>query len=201
MANIITLARFPLIFIYLTVLYYGNSTGLLLNTPLVVLIFLMDVFDGIIARKRGETSLLGSVLDIATDRTMEYVLWVVYAHLRLIPVVVPIIVIIRGTIVDAVRSIGMKSGVRAFDQIQSPINRFLVSSRFMRAWYGTVKTMAAGLLTLSYGLNSLNSSWSDLVYQAGLLTTWLSVFTCVIRGIPVLIEGYKAISKDYLTTR
>lgn len=199
MANIITLARFPLIIIYLTVLYYGNSTGLLLNTPLIILIFLLDVLDGWIARKRGETSLLGSVLDIATDRTMEYVLWVVYAHLNLIPVVVPIIVIIRGTMVDAVRSIGMKSGISAFEQIQSPISRFLVSSRFMRAFYGTVKTIAAGLLTLAFGLINLNSPWSVLVYRSGLLITWISVLTCVIRGVPVLIEGYRAISIEYST--
>ncbi len=199
MANIITLARYPLIIIYLIVLYYGNSTTLLLNTPLIILIFLLDTLDGWIARKRGETSLLGSVLDIATDRTMEYVLWVVYAHLNLIPVVVPIIVIIRGTMVDAVRSIGMKSGTTAFEQIQSPINRFLVSSRFMRAFYGTVKAIAAGLLTLAFGLISLNSPWSVLVYRSGLLITWISVLTCVIRGVPVLIEGYRAISKEYST--
>ena len=197
MANIITLARFPLIVIYLSVLYYGTGTGQLLNTPLIILIFLLDIIDGWIARKRGETSLLGSVLDIATDRTLEYVLWVVYAHLDLIPVAVPIIVIIRGTMVDAIRAIGMRSGVSAFDQIQSPLNQFLVGGRFMRAFYGTVKAISAGLLTLALGLTQLDSSWSQLVYKSGLLITWISVLTCVIRGLPVLIEGYKVISIEY----
>jgi len=117
MANIITIARFPLILIYLLILYYGNSPIQLWNVPFIILIVLLDAIDGWVARKRGETSLLGSVLDIATDRSLEYVLWVVYAHLNLIPIVVPLIVLVRGVTVDAVRSVGMKSGKSAFDQV------------------------------------------------------------------------------------
>jgi CDP-diacylglycerol--glycerol-3-phosphate 3-phosphatidyltransferase len=196
MANLITFSRFPLLFIYLAIMYFGEETALLWNVPFIVLIFLMDTLDGWIARKRGETSLLGSVFDIATDRSLEYVLWVVFAHLGLISVLVPIIVIIRGTSVDAVRSIGMKGGVSAFDQIQSPVNRFLVSSRFMRAMYGTVKTMAAGFLTLAYAMLSKGTNLSSFIYQIAIALTWISVFVCVIRGVPVLIEGIKSISKE-----
>jgi CDP-diacylglycerol--glycerol-3-phosphate 3-phosphatidyltransferase len=196
MANLITFSRFPLLFIYLAIMYFGGETALLWNVPFIVLIFLMDTLDGWIARKRGETSLLGSVFDIATDRSLEYVLWVVFAHLGLISVLVPIIVIIRGTSVDAVRSIGMKGGVSAFDQIQSPVNRFLVSSRFMRAMYGTVKTMAAGFLTLAYAMLSKGTNLSSFIYQIAIALTWISVFVCVIRGVPVLIEGIKSISKE-----
>ncbi|NQS91446.1 MAG: CDP-alcohol phosphatidyltransferase family protein, partial [Chloroflexi bacterium] len=151
--------------------------------------------DGWVARKRGETSLMGSVLDIATDRTLEYILWVVYAHLGLISIVVPLIVIIRGTTVDAVRSVGMKEGLSAFDQIQSPLNRFLVSSRFMRAIYGTSKGTAAALLTLAYALQSGFSEWFVLAYQVGLVFTWISVVVCLARGLPVLWEGIKTFRK------
>jgi CDP-diacylglycerol--glycerol-3-phosphate 3-phosphatidyltransferase len=163
MANLITIARFPLTFLYLVILYYGNQTLQYWNVLLLFIVFNLDSLDGWVARKRGETSLLGSVLDIATDRTLEYVLWVVYAHLGLIPVIVPIIVLIRGTTVDAVRSVGMKSGKSAFDQIQSPLNRFLVGSRFMRAFYGAAKAAAATLLTLAYALPPGSGGWFDLV--------------------------------------
>jgi phosphatidylglycerophosphate synthase len=114
-------------------MYQGGPDSLIWNVPFILGIIMMDSIDGWIARKRAETSLLGSVLDIAADRSIEFILWVVFADLDLIPIAVPIIVLIRGTAVDAVRSIGMKHGVSAFDQIQSPVNRFLVSSRFMRA--------------------------------------------------------------------
>ncbi len=193
MANIITVARFPLLFIYLGILYYGNQTLMFWDVLLIIIIFNLDSLDGWVARKLNEASLLGSVLDIATDRTLEYVLWVVYAHLGLIPVLVPIIVLIRGTSVDAVRSVRMKSGLSAFDQIQSPLSKFLVSSRFMRAFYGIAKGAAAALLTLAYALQPNSGPWPNLVYQTGLVFTWLSVCLCVIRGLPVLIEGIKEI--------
>ncbi len=193
MANIITVARYPLLFIYLGILFYGNQTLLFWNVLLILIIFNLDSLDGWVARKLNEASLLGSVLDIATDRTLEYVLWVVYAHLGLIPVLVPIIVLIRGTAVDAVRSVRLKSGLSAFDQIQSPLSKFLVSSRFMRAFYGIAKGAAAVLLTLAYALQSNSGPWPNLVYQTGLIFTWISVCLCVIRGLPVLIEGIKEI--------
>jgi CDP-diacylglycerol--glycerol-3-phosphate 3-phosphatidyltransferase len=196
MANLITIIRFPLLFLYLVILYWGNQTALYWNVPLIILIFSLDSLDGWIARKRGETSLLGSVLDIATDRSLEYVLWVVYAHLRLIPVVVPLIVLIRGTTVDAVRAVGMREGKSAFEQIRSPLNRFLVSSRFMRGFYGFVKGAAAALLSLAYPLLRAGSSWSDLVYATGLVFAWISVITCVVRGLPVLVEGVQSLSQD-----
>jgi phosphatidylglycerophosphate synthase len=191
MANIITISRFPLLFIYILILYYGGETLRYLNVPFIIFIFLMDSLDGWVARKRGEASLLGSVLDIATDRTLEYLIWVVFAHLGLIPVLVPLIVLIRGTTVDAVRSVGMKEGLSAFDQIQSPINQFLVGSRFMRAFYGAVKGIAASLLTMTVALQNAPQTWYNLTYYAALAFTWISVITCVIRGIPVLIEGMR----------
>jgi len=135
-------------------------------------------------------------LDIATDRTLEYVLWVVYAHMGLIPVLVPIIVIIRGTSVDAVRSVRLKSGLSAFDQIQSPLSKFLVSSRFMRAFYGVAKGAAASFLTLAIALQSSSGPWPNLVYKTGSVFTWISVCLCIIRGLPVLIEGIKEIQSN-----
>ncbi|MCK4489995.1 MAG: CDP-alcohol phosphatidyltransferase family protein [Anaerolineales bacterium] len=201
MANLITLSRFPLFFLYLALMYFGGETAHLWNVPFIILIFSLDTLDGWVARRRNEASLLGSVFDIATDRTLEYVLWVVYAHLGLISVLVPIIVLIRGTSVDAVRSIGMKKGVSAFEQLQSPINRFLVRSRFMRAMYGTVKAAAAALLTLSYALPPDGSGWTSLIYQGAMAFTWISVIVCVVRGVPVLIEGIKSISSEQFESK
>jgi CDP-diacylglycerol--glycerol-3-phosphate 3-phosphatidyltransferase len=160
-----------------------------------MIIFFLDTIDGWIARRRDETSLLGSVLDIAADRTLEYIVWVVYAHLGLISIAVPLIVISRGVMVDAVRSVGMQSGLSAFEQIRSPINRFLVGSRFMRAFYGTVKGAAAAFLTLSIPLKTQQSDWLSIIYTTGLVLTWVSVVTCVLRGLPVLIEGFQFFSK------
>lgn len=190
MANIITLLRFPLLFTYIGLLYYGDATVQLWCVPFIIIIILMDTLDGVVARSRGETSLLGSVLDIATDRTLEFVLWVVFADMNLISIFFPIIVITRGTTVDAIRAIGMRQGKTAFEQLKFPINQFLVSSRTMRATYGVAKAIAFSVLTLNLSLRTSQSSLLSPVHTIALTFTWISVVICLLRGFPVLVEGF-----------
>jgi len=190
MANIITLLRFPLLFVYVALLYTGNAQIQLWCVPFITIIILMDMMDGLIARALDEVSLLGSVLDIATDRSLEIILWVVFAHIGLIPILIPIIVITRGTTVDAVRAVGMRSGLPAFDQVKHPLSRFLVSSSFMRSAYGIAKGFAFGFLTLDLGLQTLGSPASPTIHLVALALTWLSIAFTIARGLPVLIEGY-----------
>ncbi|MFH1632569.1 MAG: CDP-alcohol phosphatidyltransferase family protein [Chloroflexota bacterium] len=191
MANAITLFRFPLLFVYVALLYTGNATAIFFCVPFIVIIILMDTLDGFIARKFGEVSLLGSTLDIAVDRALEIILWVVYAHLGLIPIVIPIIVITRGTLTDAVRAVGMSAGEAAFDQVKHPISRALVSSRFMRDFYGTVKGFAFAFVTISLGFRILNHAWAGWIHIIALIISWLAITMTILRGMPVLIESYR----------
>lgn len=57
-------------------LYWGSPPVQILGAALLFLGLLLDTVDGIVARRTGQSSLLGSVLDIAADRTYELVLWV-----------------------------------------------------------------------------------------------------------------------------
>lgn len=192
MANLITLLRFPLLFVYVALLYYGNFAVRAWCVPFIIAIIVLDSVDGIVARARGEVSLLGSALDIATDRTLEVMLWVVFAHLGLIPIVVPLIFIVRGTLVDALRAVGMGSGKAPFEQVRSPVSRFLVASRFMRASFGTVKTFAFALLTADLALQTPGApwpQWQGLMHGLALLFTWASVAWSLARGLPVIAES------------
>ncbi len=90
LATSITLARFPLLVITILLLYFGGASGRLLAALLILLLIVMDAIDGIVARRRHEETLLGSVLDIAADRAVEIVLWVVFAQLGLISMFIPI---------------------------------------------------------------------------------------------------------------
>ncbi|RME07675.1 MAG: CDP-alcohol phosphatidyltransferase family protein [Anaerolineae bacterium] len=195
MANTITLLRFPLLFVYVALLYSGKPVVIYWCVPFIVLIILMDMVDGLIARARGEVTLLGSVLDIATDRTLEIVLWVVFANLRLIPVVIPLIVITRGTTVDAVRAVGMSRGLAAFDQVRHPISRFLVASRFMRSSYGVAKAIAFATLTLALGLQAAASPWAQTAHTLALIITWVAISMTIARGMPVLIESFDMLKR------
>jgi len=138
-ANAITLFRIPVLVGIILLLYYGGTTARFVTVPLVIVLILMDTLDGIVARRRGESSLLGSTLDIAVDRAVEVVLWICFANLRLIPVAIPMIVVIRGALVDAFRSVGVQEGVKPFDMIRAKWARKLVASPALRMPYGVVK--------------------------------------------------------------
>ena len=186
-ANIITILRFPLL-IGVGVLLYQETNALRLAAVLllIVLIF-MDTLDGVVARRRHEETLLGSVLDIATDRAVEIVLWVVYAHLRLIPIVIPLIVFIRGTLTDSIRSVAAQQGLSAHRMMDSSWGKWLVASAPMRTGYSLVKFVA--FVTLGLSLQSSNAAWLDTVYRVGLSAAWLATALCIVRGLPVLWEA------------
>jgi CDP-diacylglycerol--glycerol-3-phosphate 3-phosphatidyltransferase len=190
MANLITILRFPLLFAYVGLLYFGNGSAILWGVPFLLVIILMDSVDGFIARSRGEVSLLGSVLDIATDRTLEIVLWVVFADLDIIPVIFPLIVITRGTTVDAIRAVGMSSGLAPFEQVKARISQFLVSSPFMRSIYGVAKALAFVSLSLELGFVKLASPNLRIIHPISVALSWFAVSLTIARGLPVLIEGY-----------
>ncbi len=190
MANLVTLSRFPLMLLYVVMLYSQNPVVLYWGVPFVILIFLLDGLDGKIARARQETSLLGSTLDIATDRAFELVLWTVFAHIGLIPIALPIIAIIRGTTVDAVRAVGMSRGEAAFDQVRHPVSRFIVSSRFMRDIYGLLKGFSFAFFTYTEGLKLSASPHADLAVLVSQILAWATISLTIVRGLPVLIEAY-----------
>ena len=74
LANLITLARLPLLLILVGLLFVPSFSAGLLGVGLLVVLYLMDWFDGYIARLRHEVTEMGAVLDIALDRAVENVL-------------------------------------------------------------------------------------------------------------------------------
>jgi len=152
--NLITVLRFPLLIVIVLLLYFGGTVGQLIDAPLIVVLILMDFLDGIVARRCDEQTLVGSALDIAADRAVEVVLWVTYAHLKLIPVVIPLTVIIRGALTDSVRNVALQHGQSAHSMMRSSWGRWLVASGYMRTGYAVVKAVAFTLLALALGLKT-----------------------------------------------
>ncbi len=194
MANTITLARLPLLVGVVLLLYLGNPQAQLLTAFVVLVLILMDSLDGIVARRRHETGMLGSKLDIAVDRIVEQVLWIVYANLGLISVAIPIIVIIRGGLVDTVRSFSLVWGETSFGMMQTKWGRRLVASNFMRTLYGLVKAAAFCTLAAALGLRGLwadtpKAGTAETVWIVAVVLSWIATAICVIRGAPVLVEA------------
>jgi CDP-diacylglycerol--glycerol-3-phosphate 3-phosphatidyltransferase len=189
LANWITLSRLPLLLIIVLILYFGSPVIRLAGVVLLFLGLMLDTVDGMVARKTGQTSLFGSVLDIAADRTYELVLWVCFTDLRMIPVAIPLIIIARTTLTDAFRSIGVGQGTAPFAQHRTALGRFLVGSSWMRTGYAVTKVVTfCGLaLALAFsGFPALNEA-VPLMLAVLRIMAWLAVIFCVFRGLPVII--------------
>ena len=195
LANWITISRFPLLLTTVLILYLGPPAVQVAGAGLLFLGLMLDTVDGVVARKTAQTSLFGSVLDIAADRTYELVLWVCFADLGLIPPAIPLIIIARTTITDALRSIGVGQGTAPFAQHRSPVGRFLVGSPWMRTGYSLSKVTTFCGLALVHALAG-GAAIGDGSGLASLTTglqvvAWLAVLFCVFRGVPVIVGSLR----------
>ncbi len=188
-ANLITVLRFPLLVVIVLLLYFGGAVGQLIGAFLIIVLILMDSLDGIVARWRSEQTLIGSALDVAADRAVEIVLWVAYAHLRLIPAIIPLTVIIRGALTDSIRNIALQYGRSAHNMMRSSWGRWLVVSSPMRTGYAVLKAVAFTLLALALGLKSGGYATWHSAWIAGSVFSWLSLVMCILRGLPVIVEA------------
>ncbi|GMW06025.1 MAG: CDP-alcohol phosphatidyltransferase family protein [Gammaproteobacteria bacterium] len=193
MANLITLSRLLLLIVVVVVAYQPPSWWQFLNVPLLIVVFVTDGLDGYVARRRGETSLFGAMLDIAGDRIVELTMWIVLADLDLLPVWVPLVFVIRGTIVDAIRASQTASSHQSpFAMMQSALGRWLVAGKFMRIFYAVLKAHAFCWLLFIQPMPALIpqiwAQWGALMTGIGAALVYLSVAICLVRGLPVIVE-------------
>lgn len=195
LANWITLSRFPLLLAIVLILLHGSASLRLLGVGLLVVGLMLDTVDGMVARRSGRTSLFGSVLDIAADRTYELVLWTVFAAVGMLPLAIPLIVIARTTLTDAFRSIGVSQGIAPFDQHRTALAAFLVGSPLMRTGYSIAKVVTFTGLAMAQALTGLPDSFAGHLAaplaEAMRWTAWLAVAFCVLRGLPVIIRSLR----------
>ncbi len=193
MANLITLSRLILLFVVIFFAYQPASWWQMANVALLIFVFVSDGLDGYVARKRNETSVFGAMFDIAVDRIVELTLWVAYLPLGLVPLWAPLVFIVRGSIVDAIRARQAgESGKAPFDMMRSPLAKWLVAGRFMRGFYAAMKGIAFCWLLLIHPLPELIPSfwaqWGEWLRLAGDTLIWIIVVLCVARGLPVILE-------------
>ena len=198
LADLITLTRLPLLFALLAILLYSSTWHWrLLGMCLLGALFLMDGIDGYVARRRREATDLGAVLDIVVDRTVENVLWIAFMYLDLVTFWVPVIFLVRSFVVDGIRGVALVRGKAGFSMMHTPWGRFLVASRFMRAFYGLAKVVTFACLWFTHALVLQDPrylvSWQPL-YQS---LVWLTVGLCIIRGLPVLLDGRLYFDRGY----
>lgn len=189
-ANTISIGRMLAVFPVVSVLDSGSALALTVAFWATLLIIWLDGVDGYVARKLGESSASGAVVDILADRTVELLYWVAFAALGWISVWIPLVVLTRGIWVDGLRALALKDGYTAFGQsslMQSWIGVLLVSSRFSRWAYAVTKAAAFALIIAAHHPQWIDA-WPQLSGWA-LCTSWVAVIFCLLRGLPVLVEA------------
>jgi CDP-diacylglycerol--glycerol-3-phosphate 3-phosphatidyltransferase len=203
MANLVTLSRLLLLLLVVWIFYQPLSPWSFANFFLIIFIFVSDGIDGYIARKRNETSLFGALFDIAGDRIVELTLWMVAADIDLVPIWVPLVFIIRGVIVDTIRSSNaVAEGVAPFALMRSPLGKFIVAGKFVRVLYAVAKAAAFAGLALQKPFPAvLPELWSQTSWffvGSTYFFVYLSVVLCIVRGLPVIAEFVRSQKSDIL---
>lgn len=202
-ANAITLFRLFLTFIVIGLFRreVNSNQDVYINIACIVtilIIFVLDSVDGIVARQQNQTSPFGAVFDIAADRIVENVLWIYFAAIGSISLWLPIAVVTRGFLTDGVRSIALTEGKTAFEISSAAWSRALTSSRFSRGLYGLTKMVTFIFLPAALVLNDI---YPDVPIVAtfslvSVIIAYITVAMCIIRGIPVLVDGWQYIKPN-----
>lgn len=207
--NLITLLRLALVFAVIALLgqnFYLNAAMFLLTA----VVLWMDSLDGYLARKLKQTSDFGAIFDIVGDRIVENTYWIYFASMGIISIWVPIVVLARGFVTDAIRSAAFAKGKTPFGEktmMNSKWAKFLVSSRFSRLFYGASKLVAfcflVGLMTLKSAIIAFNLPLSanivDVFAISGNVLSIIVTLMCLIRGIPVIWDGWRYIAVQGVT--
>ncbi|MBO6257493.1 CDP-alcohol phosphatidyltransferase family protein [bacterium] len=186
-ANIVSITRIFVAFASLGLLFINNQCAYIWAISLAIIAFSMDAADGYLARKFGQASQLGAVLDIMGDRIIEAIYWIAFSTLGWLPVIFPIICVTRAYITDNIRSIALTKGMTPFGMQSTEWGKYICASKFMKTTYAVAKVAAFVILIFAHTPN-LAENIANPANMTGIILAWVAIIFCVVRGIPVVAE-------------
>lgn len=188
---------------FLAVGFFGRSAWMnLLAVALTITAIALDGLDGYLARKKKMATPEGAQIDILGDRMIENMYFTYFAVVGMVSLWLPMLFFARGAATDFLRGLAMQaghSGWGANSILQSRIGRSIVASRWSRGAYAALKCLCfcyLGLeLALTRGpvalLGPLTVDMHAAIRAGAQSLVWLTATFCVVRGLPVLLEGWK----------
>ncbi len=172
----------------------------------------LDALDGHIARKKKMATAVGAQLDILGDRMIENVYFTYFAVVGMVSLWLPILFFARGALTDFLRGLAMKaghSGWGANAMLQTWWGRALVGSRWSRGLYAAMKCLCFCYLGLELALTrgpvalvgELTAHAQMMIHMGAQMLTWMTAAFCLLRGFPVLVEGWKYIAGNVRPVR
>ncbi|HXJ07077.1 MAG TPA: CDP-alcohol phosphatidyltransferase family protein [Candidatus Acidoferrum sp.] len=165
----------------------------------------LDALDGHIARRKNLATPVGAQLDILGDRMIENVYFTYFAVVGMVSVWLPVFFFVRGAATDFLRGLALRaghSGWGANAMLQTRWGRALVASRWSRGLYAAMKCLCfcyLGLeLALTRGpvalLGGMTADAHAMIRAGALALTWTTAGFCLLRGLPLLAEGWRYVS-------
>ena len=186
-ANIVSVSRIFVAFVSLGLLFVNTTSAYIWAIVLAGIAFSMDAVDGYLARKFGQTSQLGAVLDIMGDRIVEAIFWITFAVLGWLSVIFPIICVTRAFVTDGIRSVALTKGMTPFGMQTTQWGKFICASKFMKTTYAVAKVAAYIILIFAH-TPELAQNIAEPALTAGIILAWIAIIFCIVRAIPVVAE-------------
>ena len=188
-ANIVSIVRVFFAFAAIALLFRHTQKAYVLSFVLTAIAFSMDAVDGYLARKYGQASQLGAVLDIMGDRIIESIYWIVFAVLGWLPIIFPVICVSRAFVTDGIRSVALTKGMTPFGMQSTAWGKYICASKFMKTSYAVAKVAAFMLLILAYTPCDKFNMMS--IEPVAVVLAWIAIIFCIVRAIPVVAESGK----------
>src|SRR6266436_4228415 len=177
---------------------WANLTAVGLTVAAIAL----DALDGHLARKKKMATPVGAQLDILGDRMIENVYFTYFAVVGMVSLWLPVLFFARGAATDFLRGLAMKaghSGWGANAMLRTWWGRALVASRWSRGLYAAMKCLCFCYLGLELALTrgpvalvgELTADAQMLIRMGAQILAWATAGFCLVRGLPVLLEGWK----------
>ena len=176
LADAVTLFRTFLVFVIAYMIFEKFSA--VATVALIAIMFILDAIDGKIAKldKKAKGTSYGPRLDVAGDRIIEYVFWIVFVVLNVIPLFVLFIILIRHSFVDAFMAAKGTSS-----KMKTKLAKTLYASDLFRGGINVVKVVVFCYLTLVY-----LAGWNIVV---GYILTAILVLYILARGVSEIWES------------
>jgi len=191
---------------FLAVSLFGRGTWAnLAAVALTVTAIALDALDGHIARKKRLASPVGAQIDILGDRMIENVYFTYFAVVGMVSLWLPVFFFARGAMTDFLRGLALRAGPSGWGanaMLETWWGRTLVASRWSRGLYAAMKCLCfcyLGLeLALTRGsvalLGELTVDGHAAIRAGALALTWATAAFCFVRGLPMLVEGWKHVA-------
>jgi CDP-diacylglycerol--glycerol-3-phosphate 3-phosphatidyltransferase len=172
----------------------------------------LDALDGHIARAKKMATPMGAQLDILGDRMIENMYFTYFAVVGMVSLWLPVLFFARGAATDFLRGLAMKagrSGWGANAMLRTWWGRALVASRWSRGLYAAMKCLCFCYLGLELALtrgpvaivSGLAADAHTVIRIGAQALTWMTAVFCLVRGLPVFVEGWKYFAGSVGQTR